>query len=80
MTAAVAAIAATTIPTTHDGRIPPALEGASRRGDRIALFQLQPRVGDGAQPLARILLEAAAQQPPDRRRRVRRQRVQSDPS
>ena len=75
MTAAVAAIAARTDPDDPRWMDPPAPRKRRGRGDRVALFQFQPRVGDGAQTLARILLEAAAQQPADRRRRLGRQRV-----
>ena len=40
---------------------------ASRcRASRLGLVEFEARVADGAQPLARVLLEAAAQQPADR--------------
>ena len=61
----------------HAARIA-ASAGAHRRrdgSDRLDLLELEPRIADRTQPLARIFLETAAQQPADRRRRALRKRL-----
>ena len=46
------------------------------RGRRERLPNIEPRIADVTEPVPRILLEAAAEQPPDGRRGVRREEAE----